>query len=155
MTTTRQMLERVRAAIAVDHGSGFDLSAEGSVAIGLYSEPPMGQRFVALIPGPSVSSPEWLSLREPRFTQSIIVQAWEPVTDHTPAGRVDAALALGEVLSGALYGIWLGSSPPNAVTDPQLRHEVADAQVLELGLTAHGVLLLELTYTTSGALGVV
>lgn len=154
MTTTRQMLERYRAALAVDHGGGYDLSGTGSVMVGLYDAPPIGQRFVSLFPGPSTSA-EWLSLREPRFRQSVIVTAWEPVNGHGPASRIDAALALGEVVSGAVYGIWLGSNPPNACSDPQFSHEVLEEAVLSMGLTSHALMAMESSYLTSGALGVV
>lgn len=152
MTTTRQMLEIVRSALAVDHGGGYDMSADGVVMIGLYEAPIMGQRFVSLYPGPSsmVQSGE---VREVEYRQRIEIQAWEPVSSHSPAARIDAALALGEVITAALAGIWLDGTPPAGVWQPSMTTFVADATVLEMGHTSHGLMVVALDYMVLGDLG--
>lgn len=155
MTTTRQMLERHRAALAVDHGGGFDLSASGAVLVGAYDVPPMGQRFVCLYPGASVMSSDWMDLREPSYAQTMMVLGYEPAEGHDPASRVDAALALGEVLSGAIHAIWLGASPPARARDHRVTLQAIDPAVTDLGLTSHGIIAIEVGYVLSGTAGVI
>ena len=153
MSTTRTILAAVKAAIAADHGSGYDLSGTGVVMTGAYPEPPFGQLFVCLWPEAAVMSDDWLDVREPTYQQSLMVMGWAPAASHDPAGRIDAALALGEVLSAAVHSVWLGGSPPSLVWDHRLTVEVVDPALTDLGITSHGLVAMELSYKISGSAG--
>lgn len=92
---TAELVEALRSP------RGFDLAAEGRVAKGAYTEPPVSAPFACLIP-PRVTTREGRAVEIRDRTATFAVRAWAPFRQESQDDRVDQAVALAEALVASI-----------------------------------------------------